>query len=130
MYRVSVCAAQRTGRSGEPMASVRRRGNAGSNTAADHIPAVKLALAQLSEPARKRVPVRADSGGGTHEFLEWLTARGRRLAHSVGFTITEEAQHAIGKIPARPGTPADDAHGQARDGPRAAHLTGLPDLTT
>ena len=33
--------------SGEPLAIVLRPGNAGSNTAADHITAVKLALAQL-----------------------------------------------------------------------------------
>ncbi len=128
-HPLTVFADHSPGGSGEPLAIVLRPGNAGSNTAADHITAVKLALAQLSEPARKRVLVRADSGGGTHEFLEWLTARGRRLAYSVGFTITEEAQHAIGKIPARAWTPAYDGDGQARDGAWVAELTGLLDLS-
>jgi hypothetical protein len=36
------------------------------------------------------VLVRADSGGGTHEFLQWLTARSRRLHYSIGMTITED----------------------------------------
>jgi hypothetical protein len=44
---------------GEPLAIMLRPGNAGSNTAADHIEAVKLALAQLPEGARRRVLVRA-----------------------------------------------------------------------
>ena len=39
--------------------------------------------------------IRTDSGGGTHEFLTWLTRPGRRLAYSVGFTITEDVQQAI-----------------------------------
>ena len=55
--------------SGEPLAIMLRPGNAGSNTAADHITATKLALAQLPGQPRRRVLIRADSGGGTHEFL-------------------------------------------------------------
>src|SRR5882724_9752200 len=65
--------------SGEPLAIVLRAGNAGSNTAADHIEATRLALAQLPCHLRRRVLVRTDSGGGTHEFLAWLTRPGRRL---------------------------------------------------
>ena len=44
--------------------------------------------------------IRTDSGGGTLEFLNWLTRPSRRLAYSVGFTITEDVQEAILKIPA------------------------------
>jgi hypothetical protein len=51
------------------------------------------------------VLIRADSVGGTHEFLNWLTRPGRRLAYSVGLTITEDVQEAILKIPARAWTP-------------------------
>jgi hypothetical protein len=115
--------------SGEPLAIMLRPGNAGSNTAADHITATQLALAQLPEQARRRVLVRSDSGGGTHEFLAWLTRPGRRLAYSVGFTITDEAQQAIMKIPAGAWTPAYDGDGQVRDGAWVAELTGLLDLT-
>ena len=63
---------------GEPLAIVLRPGNAGSNTAADHIEAARLAVAQLPRHLRRKVPVRADSGG-THGFLDWLTAKSWRL---------------------------------------------------
>ena len=58
------------GRERGALAIVLRPGNAGSNTAADHIEAARLALAQLPRHLRGRVLVRADSGGGTHEFLK------------------------------------------------------------
>ena len=60
---------------GEPLAIMRRAGGAGSNTAADHIEASRLALAQLPRHLRRKVLIRADSGGGTHGFLHWLTAK-------------------------------------------------------
>jgi hypothetical protein len=100
--------------SGEPLAIMLRPGNAGSNTAADHITAAKLALAQMPKQVRRRVLIRADSGGGTHEFLNWLTRPGQRLAYSVGFTITDDIAEAIGKIPAAAWTPAYDAAGGHR----------------
>ena len=68
---------------GELLAIVLRAGNAGSNTAADHVEATRLAVAQLPRRLRCRVLVRADSGGGTHEFLKWLTAKSRRMHYSV-----------------------------------------------
>ena len=113
---------------GEPLAILLRPGNAGSNTATDHIEATRLALAQLPRPVRGRVLIRADSGGGTHEFLNWLTRPGRRLAYSVGFTITEDIAEAILQIPGRAWTPAYDAGGQARPGAWVAELTGMLNL--
>ena len=77
---------------------------------------------------RRKVLVRADSGGGTHEFLNWLTAKSRRLHYSVGMTITEAIQAAIGKVPADAWTPAYDGDGQVRDGAWVADITGLLDL--
>jgi len=116
--------------SGEPLAIMLRPGNAGSNTAADHIAATRLALAQLPAALRRRVLIRADSGGGTHEFLTWLTARSRRLHYSVGMTITEEIRHAIGTIPAQAWTPACDGDGEIRDGAWVADITGMLDLAS
>jgi len=107
-----------------------RPGNAGSNTAADHIEATRLSLAQLPRHLRRRVLIRTDSGGGTHDFLAWLTSPGRRLAYSVGFTITEDAQDAILAIPARAWTPAYDADGQVRPGAWVAEITGMLDLSS
>ena len=113
---------------GEPLALVLRPGNAGSNTAADHIETARLALAQLPRRLRRRVLVRADSGGGTHEFLRWLTAKSRRLHYSVGMVITEAMQDAIGKVPADAWTPAYDGGGQLREGAWVADITGMLDL--
>ena len=50
--------------SGEPLAIMLRPGNAGSNTAADHIEVTRLALAQMPRHLQRRVLIRADSGGG------------------------------------------------------------------
>jgi hypothetical protein len=115
--------------SGEALAVLLRAGNAGSNTAADHIQATRLALAQLPRHLRRRVLIRTGSGGGTHEFLNWLTKPGRRLAYSVGFTITEDVQEAILKIPACAWAPAYDAEGQVRPGAWVAEITGMLDLS-
>ena len=72
--------------------------------------------------------IRADSGGGTHDFLAWLTARSRRLHYSVGMTITEAIQAAIGQVPAAGWTPAYDGDGQVREGAWVADITGLLEL--
>jgi hypothetical protein len=113
---------------GEPLAIMLRPGNAGSNTAADHIEVTRLALAQMPRHLRRRVLIRADSGGGTHEFLAWLARPGRRLAYSVGFTMTDDICDAISKVPARAWTPAYDSGGLVRPGAWVAELTGMPDL--
>ena len=113
---------------GEPLAFLLRAGNAGSNTATDHIEATRLGLAQLPRRLRRRVLIRADSGGGTQDFLAWVTAPGRRLAYSVGFTITEDVQAAILAIPAAAWAPAYDADGQVRPGAWVAEITGMLDL--
>jgi hypothetical protein len=117
------------GAGGEALAILLRAGNAGSNTASEHIEVARLALAQLPRRARRRVLIRTDSGGGTHEFLAWLASPGRRLHYSVGMTLTEEMQDAILALPDRVWEPAYDAGGQVRPGAWVAELTGLLDLT-
>jgi DDE family transposase len=113
---------------GEPLAIMLRPGNAGSNTAADHIQVTRLALAQLPRHLRRQVLIRADSGGGTQEFLAWLAKPGRRLAYSVGFTITEDIAAAILAVPKKAWTPAYDTGGQVRPGAWVTEITGMLDL--
>ena len=61
---------------GEPLSLMLRAGNAGSNTAADHITVLKAALAQLPgyragrRPGRK-VLIRIDGAGCTHDVVKW-----------------------------------------------------------
>src|SRR5690242_12441279 len=78
--------------------------------------------AKTRAAARRRVLIRADSGGGTHGFLEWLARR--RLQFSAGFTITDDMQPAIMRLPAAAWTPAYDGAGRVRDGAWVAELTG------
>jgi hypothetical protein len=115
---------------GEPLAILLRPGNAGSNTAAGHIEVTRLALAQLPRTLRRRVLVRTGSGGGTHDFLTWLSSPGRRLHYSIGMTITEEIQDAILTLPERVWEPAYDTGRQVRPGAWVAGLTGLLDLSS
>jgi hypothetical protein len=115
---------------GEPLAILLRSGNAGSNTAADHIETTRLALAQLPLRLRRGVLVRTDSGGGAHGFLAWLTAKSRRLRYSVGMTITEDMQAAILNVPADGWAPAYDGDGRVREGAWVAGITGLLDLSS
>jgi Transposase DDE domain group 1 len=114
---------------GEALGIMLRPGNAGSNTASEHIEVTRLALAQLPRRLRRRMLIRTDSGGGTHDFLAWLASPGRRLHYSVGMTITDDIQEAILRLPERVWEPAYDADGQARPGAWVAELTGLLDLS-
>jgi hypothetical protein len=117
---------------GEPVAALLRPGNAGSNTASDHITTTRLALAQLPAHLRRgrQTLIRTDSAGGTHAFLDWLTRRGRWLSYSVGMTITEQVHQAVLKIPKSAWTPAYDAGGTERPGAWVAEITDMPDLST
>jgi hypothetical protein len=114
---------------GEPLAILLRPGNAGSNTATDHIAVIRQALAQLpnKRPGRK-VLIRTDGAGGTKQLIEWLT--GRRLSYSVGFTLPSNTPDLLAKIPDSAWTSAYDAHDQVRDGAWVAELTGLLDLSS
>ncbi|MGY4907701.1 IS1380 family transposase [Streptomyces sp. 900116325] len=114
------------GGTGEPVAALLRPGNAGSNTAADHIEATQLALAQLPKKYRRgrQTLIRTDSAGGTHEFVAWLTKQGRWLSYSVGMTITDAIHQAVLKVPAPAWTPAVEPDGEIRDGAWVAELDG------
>lgn len=115
---------------GEMLAIRLRPGNAGSNTAADHIAVTKAALGQLpggNPRPGKSVLIRTDGAGGTKQFVTWLT--GRRLSYSVGFTLpfhTPELYKLLTDHHAW--EPALDADGHVRDGAAVAELTGILNL--
>ncbi|MFJ5035930.1 IS1380 family transposase [Streptomyces sp. NPDC088560] len=114
------------GGTGEPVAALLRPGNAGSNTASDHITAARLALAQLPKKYRRgrQTLIRTDSAGGTHDFVAWLAQRGRWLSCSVGMVITDAVHQHVLKVPTSARTPAIEPDGEIRDGARVAELTG------
>jgi hypothetical protein len=117
---------------GEPLAFGLRAGNAGSNTVADHKAVIRAALAQLpgGHCRGKKVLIRIDGAGGTHELIAWLTRR--RLSYSVGFTLPGDLasiQQTLAAVPEDVWTPAYDADGQVRPGAWVAEMTGLFDLS-
>jgi hypothetical protein len=115
----------------EALAGILRPGNAGSNTAADHIAITGLALAQLPDHERHGQPIliRADGAGASKAWLNHLAGlrEGQHLDldYSVGFTMTEQVQQAILALPAWAWRPAVQVDGGLRDGADVAELTGV-----
>jgi len=114
---------------GELLAVICRAGNAGSNTAADHIAIIDAAIAAIPPKWRRNLLVTIDGAGSSHavvEHLAKLNARaGWSVAYSVGFDLDERARVAIGQMPADGWQAALDAAGLARDDAQVAELTGL-----
>ncbi|WP_405065360.1 IS1380 family transposase [Kribbella sp. NBC_01510] len=121
---------------GEALAGILRPGNAGSNTAADHVAVLDLAIAALPPQARPRpgdahgprLLASADSAGATHVFAAALRDRG--IGFSLGFSVDENVQQAILTVPEAAWAPAYNADGQPRRGAWVAEITDLLNLST
>ena len=127
----------------EALAAMLRPGNAGSNTAADHIQVTDEAIAQIPDAERHSRPilVRSDGAGATKQWLSHLRSlrdrQGLDVSFSVGFTLTNQVKDAIGMLPGSAWTVAVDADGDPRPDDdtgwpvaSVAELTGLlPGLT-
>jgi len=113
---------------GEFLAAALRRGNAGSNTAADHITVLDAALAQIPDQHRYGTPilVRADTAGCTREFLAHLRSlrdTAVTCEFSVGWAIRDKERTAISAIAKPVWADAIDADGGHRDGAGLAEIT-------
>jgi hypothetical protein len=93
------------------VAEVLRPGNAGSNTAADHVIVLDAALAQLPTPLRTSdahaaipVLVRTDAAGTTHTFATHLTKRGAQFSLSANLGHLD-IPTALRLLPPPPGPP-------------------------
>ncbi len=105
----------------EALAGLLRPGNAGFNTASDHIELLEQALAQLPEQTRSPgLLVRCDRAGATHAFLDHVAERGFRF--SVGLDLTEPVREAILALPERAWQPAAAQDGADREGAWVAEL--------
>jgi hypothetical protein len=133
---------------GEALAGMLREGNAGSNTAADHLSVLGMAIANLPEGARpaKGDPdspcyvVRCDSAGATHDFADGCIEAG--CGFSFGFPVTEEIRRAVAKIATEVDSDANivvhaggawaeavEADGEVRPGAWVAEITEHLDLS-
>jgi Transposase DDE domain group 1 len=108
-----------------------RPGNAGSNTAADHIAVLDEALAQIPAAHRRDLLITVDGAGATLELVRHISklnaVAGRRVGYSVGFDLDERARIAIGGVPESVWEAVWDTDGRPRDLDDAgvAELTGL-----
>jgi len=121
--------------SGEGLAGIVREGRAGSNTTADHIEVLTMALAALPEAARPkkgdpngpRLLVRADAAGATHGFAAFC--REQEVALSFGFAIDKDVRKAIGSLEESDWVEAIEEDGSVRDGAWVAEITDGLDLS-
>jgi hypothetical protein len=118
---------------GEPLAALLRPGNAGSNTAGDHITVIRAALRQLpghrtGHRHGRKVLIRVDGAGASHELLDWLHAH--RLSYSVGFGLTQDLVDQLVCLPTGDWQPAYNSDGEPRAGAWVIEATGLMNLST
>lgn len=117
---------------GEAAAAILRPGNAGSNTAADHIAVTKQALEQLpfhqaGARAGRKVLIRTDGAGASHKFTAWLAGQG--LSYSIGFGLMPGMADAVDALPDEAWTPVLNADGIEREGAKVTELTGVVNLS-
>jgi hypothetical protein len=109
-----------------------RPGGATSNCAADNIALLDLAVSRLPGRYRRRVLVRLDGAGFSHELLSHIAAgagtRGRDWEFSVGWSCTDREMDAIEALPADAWAPGIDQNGEPVQDTFVADLTGLLDL--
>lgn len=112
----------------ECLAMLLRPGNAGSNTVADHIRVLGEAIAQLPVGYRRKILIRVDGAGATHDLLEHIEQMNRlwrSVRFTVGWTITDADETAIEQVPADAWTDSLNQDGTATDTAHVAELTGL-----
>ena len=120
----------------EPLAMISRPGNAGSNTAIDHIEVLERSINQLPEAFRqghqhgdsaelvlRYLRIRADGAGATKAFL--AECRARNITFSVGFKVDAAVRALIETVPDQAWVPAVDADdGTIRAGAQVVELAG------
>jgi Transposase DDE domain group 1 len=114
----------------EALGGLLRPGNAGANTAADHVAVLDLALEQI--PAEHiesiEILVRADSAGATHGLIDYCRQASMRF--SVGYELTEPVRAAILDIPEDAWVRALDQDGSTRENGQVAEITDRVDLSS
>ena len=114
----------------EGLGALLRPGNAGSNTADDHVAVLDLALAQIpaAHVESLAILVRADSAGATHELIDYC--REANMRFSVGYELTEPVRAAILQIPADSWVTALDQDGSERENGEVAEITASVELSS
>jgi hypothetical protein len=124
----------------EVLAGIMRPGNAGANTAIDHVTVLSEAIAALPpvwraghdqgdhpDETAKELIVRADSAGASHWLAEHCVER--NIGFSIGYAIDERVRNGLCLIDDDTWLPATDGNGAERPGAEVVELTGLVDLS-
>jgi Transposase DDE domain group 1 len=112
----------------ECLAMLLRPGNAGSNTFADHQEVLAAAIRQVPARFRRKVLVRVDGAGASHELIRHLLSMSsprRAVLFTCGWMITAADEDAIRQVPAgawKPGTGQDGAIEENKDVAEITHL--------
>ena len=112
----------------ESLAMLLRPGNAGSNTFTDHEEVLAAAVRQVPARFRRKVLVRVDGAGATHELIRHLlsmSAPRRAVLFTCGWMITTAGEDAIRQLPAgawQPGIGQDGAIEEDKDTAEITHL--------
>jgi hypothetical protein len=112
----------------ESLAMLLRPGNAGSNTVSDHIRVLADAIEQIPARYRRKILVRVDGAGATHDFVEHLQKMNsafRAVRFTVGWTITGADEDAIAALPAAGWADSVCQDGEATANAGVAEVTGL-----
>jgi DDE family transposase len=114
----------------EALGALLRPGNAGANTAADHLTVLDRALEQI--PAEHietiEILVRADSAGATHALAD--SCREAKMRFSFGYELSESVRTAILEIPANAWVAALDQNGSERENGEVAEITDSVDVSS
>jgi Transposase DDE domain group 1 len=114
----------------EALAGVLRPGNAGANTASDHLDVVDLALEQLPREVvdTAQIVVRTDSAAATHELTDEL--RAANINFLMGFDLTETIRRAILDLSETAWRQAIRQDGEDREGAWVGEITDRLDLNS
>src|SRR5262249_17432165 len=112
----------------ECLAMLLRPGNAGSNTVADHIAVLAAAIAQIPGRMRRRLLVRVDGAGASHELIDHLLSLAsprRMVLFTRGWMTAPTAEDPIAKRPASAWQPGLDQDGTVQEDKHVAEITHL-----
>jgi hypothetical protein len=114
----------------EALAIMLRPGNAGSNTAADHVTVIDRSLAQIPVAQVQMIDIliRADSAGATHQTADHCQRCDLRF--SFGYELTEPVRSAILTTPDDAWVSALDQDGSVRENGQVAELTDHVELVS
>ncbi|MDT5182407.1 MAG: hypothetical protein QOI29_565 [Mycobacterium sp.] len=121
---------------GEALAGLLRPGNAGSNTAADHVSVLRWALDSLpltyrpdpEDAAGPKVLVRCDSAGATHTFAQACRTEG--VGFSFGYPVDARVRDAAETLTEGDcWYPAIDSSDDLREGAWVAEATDLVEMS-